>query len=65
MPSGEFARIVRELSQLQDSVKIETSKKSIKFSVQGEIANGEMELRENSSQIETEAVSIEVEKPVV
>lgn len=33
--------------------------------MQGEIANGEMELRENNSPIESEAVSIEVEKPVV
>lgn len=62
MPSQEFARIVRELSQLQDSVKIETTKKSIKFSVQGEIANGEMELRENNSGNEAEKVSIEVEE---
>lgn len=62
MPSAEFSRIIRELSQLQDSVKIETTKKSIKFSVSGEIANGEMEFRENNSDNEGERISIEVEQ---
>lgn len=61
MPSGEFSRIVRELGQLSDSVKIETTKKSIKFSVNGEIASGEMELTENNTDNEDERISIEVE----
>lgn len=46
-------------------MKIETGKKSIKFSVNGEIANGEMEFRENNSDNENECISIEVEKPTI
>lgn len=64
LPSSEFSRIVRELGQLSDSVKIETTKKSIKFSVNGEIASGEMELRENNSDKEEEKITIDVDQPV-
>lgn len=61
LPSVEFARIVRELGQLSDSVKIETTKKSIKFSVNGEVASGEMELRENNTDKEDEKIVIDVD----
>jgi proliferating cell nuclear antigen len=64
MPSTEFARIVRELSQLSESVKIATTKKSISFSVSGDVVSGEMELRENNSEKQGEAIRINVEESV-
>lgn len=42
-------------------MKIETTKKSIKFSVNGEVASGEMELRENNTDKEDEKIVIDVD----
>lgn len=64
MPSAEFSRIIRELSQLAESVKIVTTKKSIGFSVQGDVVSGDMELRENHSDKLSELVHIDVDEPV-
>lgn len=40
MPSGEFQRICRDLSQLGDSVVIACTKEGIKFSASGELGTG-------------------------
>ena len=64
MPSGEFSRIIRELSQLAESVKISTTKKNIVFSVHGDIVNGEMELKENNSNRASECIKIDVDETV-
>ncbi|CAE6476179.1 hypothetical protein ACGC1H_003230 [Rhizoctonia solani] len=45
MQSGEFARIVRDLSALGESVKIEVTKEGIRFSADGEAANGSVLLK--------------------
>jgi len=65
MPSGEFSRIIRELSQLAESVKISTTKKSITFAVHGDIVNGEMELKENNSNRPDQTIKIDVDETVV
>lgn len=64
MPSGEFSRIIRELAQLAESVKISTTKKGIVFSVHGDIVNGEMELKENGSNRPEQGIKIDVDEPV-
>ena len=64
MPSGEFSRIIRELAQLAESVKIQTSKKSIVFSINGDIVNGDMELKENNSTRPNENIKIDVDEQV-
>ena len=64
MPSAEFSRIIRELAQLAETVKITTSKKSIIYAVHGEIVNGDMELKENNSSRASEAIKIDVDEPV-
>jgi len=64
MPSSEFLRIVRELCQIAETVRITTSNKSIHFSVHGDFASGEMELRENNSERFNEQIRIEVDEPV-
>lgn len=45
MPSSEFSRIVRDLSQLGESVRIEVSKEGVRFASEGEAANGNILLR--------------------
>ncbi|CAK5263001.1 unnamed protein product [Mycena citricolor] len=45
MASSEFARIVRDLSALGESVRIEVSKEGVRFASEGESANGSVLLK--------------------
>ncbi|KAF5349319.1 hypothetical protein D9758_011792 [Tetrapyrgos nigripes] len=45
MSSSEFARIVRDLSQLGESVRIDVSKEGVRFGADGEAANGSVLLK--------------------
>jgi proliferating cell nuclear antigen len=49
MSSTEFARIVRDLSLLGESVRIEVSKEGIRFASDGESANGNVLLKETDA----------------
>lgn len=49
MSSGEFARIVRDLSALGESVKIDVSKDGVRFTAEGESANGNVLLKQTES----------------
>ena len=49
MPSAEFARIVRDLSLLGESVRIEVSKEGVRFISDGEAANGNILLRDTQA----------------
>lgn len=58
MPSGEFARICRDLSQIGDAVMITCAKDGVKFSATGELGTGNVKLSQTSSvDKEEEAVS--------
>ena len=46
LASSEFSRIVRDLSQLGESVRIEVSKEGVRFASEGEAANGSVLLRQ-------------------
>ncbi|KAH9846333.1 proliferating cell nuclear antigen [Lenzites betulinus] len=48
MPASEFARIVRDLSLLGESVRIEVSKEGIRFVADGEAANGNILLKQSA-----------------
>ncbi|RPD52935.1 proliferating cell nuclear antigen [Lentinus tigrinus ALCF2SS1-7] len=48
MPSAEFSRIVRDLSLLGESVRIEVSKEGIRFVSDGEAANGNILLKQSA-----------------
>ncbi|KAL7278384.1 hypothetical protein ACG7TL_008364 [Trametes sanguinea] len=48
MPSAEFGRIVRDLSNLGESVRIEVSKEGIRFVADGEAANGNILLKQTA-----------------
>ncbi|KAI0687804.1 proliferating cell nuclear antigen, N-terminal domain-containing protein [Cerioporus squamosus] len=47
LPSAEFSRIVRDLSLLGESVRIEVSKEGIRFVSDGEAANGNILLKQS------------------
>jgi proliferating cell nuclear antigen len=49
MSSSEFTRIVRDLSQLGESVRIEVSKEGIRFASDGEAANGSVLLKQTAA----------------
>lgn len=40
MPSGEFARVCRDLSNFGESITITVTKDGLKFSVKGDSSNG-------------------------
>lgn len=59
MPSGEFARICRDLSQIGDAVMISCAKDGVKFSATGELGTGNIKLSQTSNvDKEDEAVSL-------
>jgi len=65
MPSGEFQRICRDLSQLGDSVVIACTKEGVKFSASGELGTGNIKLSQNaSSDKEDEAVIVDMNEAV-
>lgn len=51
MPSSEFTRIVRDLSLLGESVRIEVSKEGVRFTSEGEAANGNVLLKHSDGKI--------------
>jgi len=64
MSSSEFTRICREMSQINETVQIETSKESIKFEVSGEIGGGTITIKANESDKKEEQTILEVDEPV-
>jgi hypothetical protein len=49
IPSSEFGRIVCDLSALGESAKIDTSKDGMRFTTEGESANGNILLKQSES----------------
>lgn len=45
MPASELSRIVKDLQQLSESVRIEVSKEGVRFAADGEAANGSVLLK--------------------
>lgn len=65
MPSGEFQRICRDLSQLGDSVVIACTKEGVKFSASGELGTGNIKLCQSAStDKEEEAVVVDMTEAV-
>lgn len=66
LPSHEFSRIVRDLSQFGDTVTIACTKDGIRFSCSGELGSGSITLRNSSSvdSNEDSEVSIELKEAV-
>ncbi|XP_005092985.1 proliferating cell nuclear antigen [Aplysia californica] len=65
LPSAEFQRICRDLSQLGDSVVIACTKEGVKFSASGELGTGNIKLSQNAStDKEEEAVVVDMNEAV-
>lgn len=65
MPSHEFARICRDLTQFGDSVSIMCTKEGVRFSSSGDSGTANIKLSQTSSvDKEDEAVTIEMQEPV-
>jgi len=65
MPSAEFQRICRDLSQIGESVVICCTKEGVKFSATGDLGTGNIKLAQNSCiDKEEEAVIIEMNQAV-
>ncbi|ETW76301.1 hypothetical protein HETIRDRAFT_52853 [Heterobasidion irregulare TC 32-1] len=71
MPASEFSRIVRDLSSLSESVRIEVSKEGVRFISDGESANGSILLKQTEAarerdddEIPSGGVSIEMTQHV-
>jgi len=66
MNAGEFQRICRDLTILGDTVSISATKEGVKFSVSGDLGNGNITIRPSSdvdSKTE-ETTSIQLQEPV-
>ncbi len=64
MPSGEFQRIIRDLQVIGDTCIIACTKEGVRFSVQGDIGNGNVLVKANSAEKDEERVQIDMEEPV-
>jgi proliferating cell nuclear antigen len=65
MPSGEFQRIVRDLSVLGDTCTIGVTKEGVKFTVSGDLGTGNISRKQNTSAEKKEdRTSIDMEEPV-
>lgn len=65
MPSAEFQRICRDLSQIGDSVRITCTKEGIKFSTSGDLGTGNVKLSQTANvDKDEEAVIIEMQEAV-
>merc|ERR1711893_29004 len=65
MPSAEFARVCRDLSQIGESVLICCTKGGVKFSASGDLGTGNIKLAQSASvDKEEEAVIIEMQEAV-
>jgi len=64
LPSSEFSRICRDLSQFGDTVTIACTKAGINFTCNGDIGNGSIELKHQASVDDSTGVSIELNDAV-
>merc|ERR1719201_2731152 len=64
MPSGEFAKICRDLTTFGDTVNIAANKEGVKFSVAGDIGTGNVTIRQNASAEKDQQTLIELQEPV-
>lgn len=65
MPSVEFAKVVRDLNQLSDSLNILVTKETIKFVSEGEFGSGSVIVKPQVDMDHpNESIKVELEKPV-
>jgi len=66
MPSAEFSRICRDLSQLGDSLQVTCTKNGVKFAAKGDMGSGAVRLSQTANtDKEEEAVVIDLREPCI
>lgn len=63
MPSGEFARVVRDLSNFGESATICVTKDGLKFSVKGDSSNANMKFTQSGTGDNSDDVAIDLNDP--
>ncbi|KAA0202986.1 hypothetical protein HAZT_HAZT003044 [Hyalella azteca] len=65
LPSAEFARICRDLSQFGESIVISCTKEGVKFSAAGDIGTANIKLAQTATvDKEEDAVMVDMQEPV-
>lgn len=65
MPANEFQRICRDLTVMGDTVTISATKEGVSFSVNGDMGNGSVSIKQNASvDKEDEATVVELQEPI-
>jgi len=65
LPSGEFAKICRDLSQIGECIVITCTKDGVQFSAKGDLGSGTVKLNQKLDvEKEEDQVSVEISEPV-
>lgn len=65
MPAAEFQRIIKDLSVIGDTCTIACSKDGVRFTVEGDLGQGQISVKQNSSvEKEEDRVEVTMEEPV-
>lgn len=65
MPSHEFQRICRDMSQISDSIAVSCTKDGVSFASTGDLGSGRVTLKQNTSvDKEDEQVTVELHEPI-
>merc|ERR1711918_267838 len=65
MPSAKFLKIVKDLKEFGETMQINASKDGIRFSVKGDMGDGNVMVKPRDSDKLEERVKIDVKEPVV
>merc|ERR1711977_167793 len=65
MPSAKFLKIVKDLKEFGETMQIIASKDGMRFSVKGDIGDGNVMVKPRESDKSEERVSLTVKEPVV
>merc|ERR1712054_497012 len=64
MPSSEFQKICKDLKEFGETLQMSASKDGLKFSVQGDLGNGNIMLKPREADKPEEKVTLTVHEPV-
>merc|ERR1712166_272407 len=65
MPSAKFLKIVKDLKEFGETMQISASKDGLRFSVKGDLGDGNVMLKPRESDKEDERITLTVKEPVV
>lgn len=65
MPSAKFLKIVKDLKEFGETLQISASKDGLKFSVKGDLGDGNVMLKPRESDKVEERITLKVKEPVV